>query len=185
MGRKGCRRRRCSARCDILQDQNQRATEGHLVALLKLLEGTTVTLQAKPGSTHPAPTPSPGRLGDTYRETPTQRGFGGSLGSNQHDLGFGAKKGVRDGLPLHGGGGGGSSRFRRRRCISLLIPETRRSQRRDVQCRHVSQKEHDLTIQSTDSFHRSNILFILSGSFVGLEKIIGRRTGKGVSPCHT
>jgi hypothetical protein len=141
-----------------------------------------VTLQAKPGSTHPAPTPSPGRLGDSYRETPTQRGFGGSLPSSQHDLGFGAKKGVRDGLPLHGGGGGGSSRFRRRKLFSLLIPETRRSKGRDIQCGHVSRKEYHCVTQSADSFHRSNILFILSGSFVGLEKIIGRRTGKGVSP---
>lgn len=80
------------------------------IALLKLLEGTTVTLQAKPGATHSAPSPTTaGRFTDSHREPPTQRGFGGSLGSSQHDLGYGPKKGVREGLPLHGGGGGGGS----------------------------------------------------------------------------
>lgn len=85
-------------------------TDYRNLALLKLLEGTTVTLQAKPGSTH-TPTPiGPGRLTDSNRDQPTQRGFGGTWGSGQHDLGYGAKKGVREGLPLHGGGGGGASK---------------------------------------------------------------------------
>lgn len=74
-------------------------------ALLKLLEGTTVTLQAKPGTTYS--TNSSGiKSGDAHlRDSPMQRGFGVGLGSN-HEFG---KKGVREGLPLHGGGGGGAS----------------------------------------------------------------------------
>lgn len=125
--------------------------EGVQQALLRILEGTTVTLSAKtaPIGSHP-PSPSthsssplgpasPAKSESTFPEAPEwnpnnpmNRTFGNASG----------KKGVRDGLPGFSGG----------------IPPNK----------------GDTYVVDT-----SNILFILSGAFVGLDPIIQRRLGKG------
>jgi ATP-dependent Clp protease ATP-binding subunit ClpX len=121
-------------------------------ALLRILEGTTVTLSAKTapiGSNPPSPSAhsssslgpsSPPKSESTFPEAPEwnpnnpmNRTFGNAPG----------KKGVRDGLPGFSGGGGPPNKG-------------------------------DTYVVDT-----SNILFILSGAFVGLDPIIQRRLGKG------
>ncbi|BEI86172.1 hypothetical protein CcaverHIS002_0604590 [Cutaneotrichosporon cavernicola] len=128
--------------------------EGVQQALLRILEGTTVTLSAKTapiGSNPPSPSThtahsnsslgpaSPPKSESTFPEAPEwnpnnpmNRTFGNAPG----------KKGVRDGLPGFSGGG--------------------------------PPNKGDTYVVDT-----SNILFILSGAFVGLDPIIQRRLGKG------
>jgi ATP-dependent Clp protease ATP-binding subunit ClpX len=143
--------------------------EGVQQALLRLLEGTNVTLSAKPppiastsssspsssstsstsGTTTPpsggvkaeAPASGPYEPPNWNPNDPMNRLHGSSSG-------VGGKKGVREGLPGFGGGGGGAS----------------------------GGKGETFVVDT------SNILFILSGAFVGLESIVQRRLGKGVSP---
>lgn len=107
--------------------------EGVQQALLRLLEGTTLTLNAKPPAISSTPPPGPSNSG-----TSTSGTTGGSSGSgikaeresaresaaaaaeppgwdpnNPMNRGFAAgKKGVREGLPGFGGGGGGASESR-------------------------------------------------------------------------
>lgn len=133
--------------------------EGVQQALLRILEGTTVTLSAKaPPVTSASSSPSSSH---TSGGSPSSPGAGPKAESSSYDppdfkefnpnnpmnRSFGntpGKKGVREGLPGFGGGGGAN--------------------------------KGDQFIVDT-----SNILFILSGAFVGLEPIIQRRLGKGVS----
>lgn len=150
--------------------------EGVQQALLRLLEGTTLTLSAKPpaitsssqppsSSSTSSATPTSGAPPGSSPSSPKGESSHGSGSSafgaaydppgwdpnNPMNRGFGAsaggKKGVREGLPGFGGGGGGSS----------------------------SGKGETFVVDT------SNILFILSGAFVGLESIVNRRLGKGVS----
>jgi hypothetical protein len=80
-------------------------------ALLRLLEGTDLVLQAKPppsssynqSSTAPPTFNSPDHQAPNSNDSdPLGRGFG----PTSVPL-MGNKKGVKDGLPLHGGGGSG------------------------------------------------------------------------------
>lgn len=122
-------------------------------ALLRILEGTTVTLSAKappissgqnqagsPPSNTAAPSSTPPGTkpeASTWEwdpNNPMGRTFGNAPG----------KKGVREGLPGYPGSGGAN--------------------------------KGDTFVVDT-----SNILFILSGAFVGLDAIISKRLGKGVS----
>lgn len=137
--------------------------EGVQQALLRILEGTTVTLSAKPPPITSNPPASPGSSHSSGHNHPSGGPSGTKAESNFDPPGwdpnnpmnrtFGAapgKKGVRDGLPGFGGGGG-------------------------------AQKGDTFVVDT------SNILFILSGAFVGLDGIIQRRLGKGVSlidPSH-
>ena len=135
--------------------------EGVQQALLRLLEGTTLTLSAKPpaiastppNATHPAGPSVGGSTNGTKAvkedlkpdasngyeppnwdpNNPMARTFGNAPG----------KKGVREGLPGFGGGAAPSGKGE-----TYLVDTT-------------------------------NILFILSGAFVGLETIVNRRVGKG------
>lgn len=149
--------------------------EGVQQALLRLLEGTSVTLSAKPppisssstsSNTHAHTTPhatpsspsspsSPG--GGSYPKAEGSTGAGTGFEPPHWDpnnpmnrgsaAGGSGKKGVREGLPGFSGGGGGAS----------------------------GGKGETFVVDT------SNILFILSGAFVGLESIVQRRLGKGVS----
>lgn len=99
--------------------------EGVQQALLRLLEGTTLTLTAKPPAVSSNPSPPPasttpkGSSGATTgggKETPkAEAAFGNPPEwdpNNPMNRGFGAgsgKKGVREGLPGFGGGSGGTS----------------------------------------------------------------------------
>ncbi|KAK4686844.1 ATP-dependent Clp protease ATP-binding subunit ClpX, partial [Tremellales sp. Uapishka_1] len=133
--------------------------EGVQQALLRLLEGTTLTLSAKPPaissslSSSSSPTsPSSGPNGTSGGSSPsgTKAESGMAYGDppwdpREQNRGFGAKRGVREGLPGFGGGSGGSS----------------------------GGKGETFVVDT------SNILFILSGAFVGLDSIVSRRLGKG------
>jgi len=146
--------------------------EGVQQALLRLLEGTNVTLSAKPPpissattssssastSTTSSPTTGSTPSGGAKAEAPHASGSGSGYEppnwdpNNPMNRSFGAgpggKKGVREGLPGFSGGGGGGA----------------------------GGKGETFVVDT------SNILFILSGAFVGLESIVQRRLGKGVSP---
>lgn len=132
-------------------------------ALLRLLEGTSVTLSAKPppiSSSPPSPsTPPLGPSASSSSSSASTSGTKAEAGAsgfepphwdpnNPMNRGFGAsgsgKKGVREGLPGFSGGGSAGGKG------ETFVVDT------------------------------SNILFILSGAFVGLESIVQRRTGKGV-----
>ncbi|RSH89620.1 hypothetical protein EHS25_002171 [Saitozyma podzolica] len=133
--------------------------EGVQQALLRLLEGTTLTLTAKPpaissvppSSSSPLGSPSTsGAGGSSERSGPraeSSAAFGEPPGwdpNNPMNRSFAAgKKGVREGLPGFGGGSGSSG------------------------------KGETFVIDTT------NILFVLSGAFVGLESIVNQRIGKG------
>ena len=145
--------------------------EGVQQALLRLLEGTNVTLSAKPppisssttssssasSSTTSPPTAGSTPSGGAKAEAPNASGSGSGYEppnwdpNNPMNRSFGAgpggKKGVREGLPGFSGGGGGGA----------------------------GGKGETFVVDT------SNILFILSGAFVGLESIVQRRLGKGVS----
>ncbi|AAW42792.2 chaperone, putative [Cryptococcus deneoformans JEC21] len=134
--------------------------EGVQQALLRLLEGTSLTLSAKApaisSSTHnssvsPFPPPLGGGMGSgSPSNTPkaTNRAvFGDPPGwdfNNSSNKGLGGKRSVREGLPGYNSNGGGTP------------------------------AKGDTFVVDT-----SNILFVLSGAFVGLEQIINRRIGKG------
>ncbi|KAK8844537.1 hypothetical protein IAR55_006384 [Kwoniella newhampshirensis] len=125
--------------------------EGVQQALLRLLEGTTLTLSAKPpaissssgGSTSSPPSAGPGGLGSggssSGPKAESAAAYGDPPGwdpNNPMNRGLGGKRSVREGLPrsISGGGGAGG-------------------------------KGETFVVDTT------NILFVLSGAFVGLETI--------------
>nr|KIR49695.1 ATP-dependent Clp protease ATP-binding subunit ClpX [Cryptococcus bacillisporus CA1280] len=134
--------------------------EGVQQALLRLLEGTSLTLSAKApaisSSTHnPSvssfpPVPGGGVGPGNPSNTPkaSSRAVSGDPpgweSNNSSNKGPGGKRSVREGLPGYSSNGGGTP------------------------------AKGDTFIVDT-----SNILFVLSGAFVGLEQIINRRIGKG------
>jgi len=81
------------------------------IALLKLLEGTSLTLQAKPPpQTAPVPPTNQGFSATPSATNHSQTDALGTprgLGASSSD--WPAKKGIREGLPQHGAGGGGGS----------------------------------------------------------------------------
>ncbi|OCF30794.1 ATP-dependent Clp protease ATP-binding subunit ClpX [Kwoniella heveanensis BCC8398] len=132
--------------------------EGVQQALLRLLEGTSLTLSAKPPpitSTN-APsgsssfTPSSGSSPGSSSSGPKAESvsaFGDPPGwdpNNPMNRNVGGKKSVREGLPGFSSGGGSPGG-----------------------------KSETFVVDTT------NILFVLSGAFVGLESIVNRRLGKG------
>jgi hypothetical protein len=81
------------------------------IALLKLLEGTSLTLQAKPPpQTAPVP-PTNLAFGSTPSATNHGHtdGLGTPRGLGAPSSDWPAKKGIREGLPQHGAGGGSGS----------------------------------------------------------------------------
>ncbi|WVR03209.1 hypothetical protein IAU60_000200 [Kwoniella sp. DSM 27419] len=132
--------------------------EGVQQALLRLLEGTTLTLSAKPpaissntsGPSSPSTPPIPGGTSPGTSIGPkaeTMAAFGDPPGwdpNNPMNRNIGGKKSVREGLPGFSSGGGSPSG-----------------------------KGETFVVDTT------NILFVLSGAFVGLESIVNRRLGKG------
>lgn len=84
--------------------------EGVQQGLLKLLEGTTISVQAKPpphlaAQPTSAYTPPSITTGPEGSESTLHRGLG--VGPPGSDLGI--KRGIREGLPAHGGGSGANS----------------------------------------------------------------------------
>ncbi|WVQ64442.1 uncharacterized protein L199_002608 [Kwoniella botswanensis] len=133
--------------------------EGVQQALLRLLEGTTLTLQAKGpaiSSTPPSPPSSSNHLGGAGPSSPgttlgpkaeSKAAYGDPPGwdpNNPMNRGLGGKKSVREGLPGFSSGGGSPGG-----------------------------KGETFVVDT------SNILFVLSGAFVGLDQIVNRRLGKG------
>ncbi|WVW81413.1 hypothetical protein I302_103406 [Kwoniella bestiolae CBS 10118] len=134
--------------------------EGVQQALLRLLEGTTLTLQAKGqaiSSTPPNPPPNTSNpLGGAGPSSPgttlgpkaeSKAAYGDPPGwdpNNPMNRGLGGKKSVREGLPGFSSGGGSPGG-----------------------------KGETFVVDT------SNILFVLSGAFVGLDQIVNRRLGKG------
>ncbi|WWC97431.1 hypothetical protein V866_004311 [Kwoniella sp. B9012] len=133
--------------------------EGVQQALLRLLEGTTLTLQAKGpaiSSTPPSPPSSSNPLGGAGPSSPgttlgpkaeSKAAYGDPPGwdpNNPMNRGLGGKKSVREGLPGFSSGGGSPGG-----------------------------KGETFVVDT------SNILFVLSGAFVGLDQIVNRRLGKG------
>jgi hypothetical protein len=90
-----------------------------------LLEGTSLTLQAKPPPQNAAPPPSipPSFSGSTsHLSAEGPPGGGKGLGAASSD--WPGKKGIREGLPQHGAGGGvGSSggMYRGRTSYNVLL----------------------------------------------------------------
>nr|ODN80224.1 ATP-dependent Clp protease, ATP-binding subunit ClpX [Cryptococcus depauperatus CBS 7841] len=132
--------------------------EGVQQALLRLLEGTTLTLSAKPPTTASSTLGPPGSSntggrggsdnsgGPNIPRAENEAAFSDPPGwdpNNPMSRGLGSKKGVREGLPGFNGGGNPGSKG------DTFLVDT------------------------------SNILFVLSGAFVGLETIVNRRLGKG------
>ncbi|KAK1921446.1 putative ATP-dependent Clp protease ATP-binding subunit [Papiliotrema laurentii] len=109
--------------------------EGVQQAFLRLLEGTTVTLQAKP---------PPITAGSKKEGKDDIGGEGWASDANLRNglSGMGPKRGVRDGLPGFGASGSSGK-------AETFVVDT------------------------------SNILFICSGAFVGLENLVNSRIGKG------
>ncbi|ODO05093.1 ATP-dependent Clp protease ATP-binding subunit ClpX [Cryptococcus wingfieldii CBS 7118] len=141
--------------------------EGVQQALLRLLEGTTLTLTAKPppvtssASTPTSSSTSPTSSSNSGPSAPSpapkaelnakgiERDPPGWNPNDPTNRGLGSgKRSVREGLPGYSGGGGGADWN---------------------------------TANKGDTFvvDTSNILFVLSGAFVGLEQIVNRRLGKG------
>lgn len=81
--------------------------EGVQQAFLRLLEGTSVTLSAKPP---PTSSGSASKAEEPVWDpnNPMNRTFGASTSTSASSSG---KKGVREGLPGFGGGGAGEQRF--------------------------------------------------------------------------
>ncbi|OCF70938.1 ATP-dependent Clp protease ATP-binding subunit ClpX [Kwoniella mangroviensis CBS 8886] len=132
--------------------------EGVQQALLRLLEGTTLTLQAKgpaisstppnsPSSSNPLGGAGPSSPGTTLGpKAESKAAYGDPPGwdpNNPMNRGLGGKKSVREGLPGFSSGGGSPGKG------ETFVVDT------------------------------SNILFVLSGAFVGLDHIVNRRLGKG------
>ncbi|WRT63352.1 uncharacterized protein IL334_000257 [Kwoniella shivajii] len=132
--------------------------EGVQQALLRLLEGTTLTLQAKApaiSSTPPISPNSPNTLGGAGPSSPgttlgpkaeSKSAYGEPPGwdpNNPMNRNLGGKKSIREGLPGFSGGGSPGGKG------ETFVVDT------------------------------SNILFVLSGAFVGLDQIVNRRLGKG------
>ncbi|WWD06201.1 hypothetical protein V865_004287 [Kwoniella europaea PYCC6329] len=133
--------------------------EGVQQALLRLLEGTTLTLQAKgptisstppssPSSSNPLGGAGPSSPGTTLGpKAESKAAYGDPPGwdpNNPMNRGLGGKKSVREGLPGFSSGGGSPGG-----------------------------KGETFVVDT------SNILFVLSGAFVGLDQIVNRRLGKG------
>ncbi|WWC57738.1 uncharacterized protein I303_100272 [Kwoniella dejecticola CBS 10117] len=133
--------------------------EGVQQALLRLLEGTTLTLQAKGpaiSSTPSSPPYNTNNLGGSGPSSPgttlgpkaeSKAAYGDPPGwdpNNPMNRGLGGKKSVREGLPGFSSGGGSPGG-----------------------------KGETFVVDT------SNILFVLSGAFVGLDQIVNRRLGKG------
>lgn len=124
------------------------AEQSSHIALLKLLEGTSLTIQAKPpvqAANQPPPsTPPPGASLGTSSSSD-------STGPRVTSDGQG-KKGVREGLPYHGAPSGGTNVGQGgpftnyRKCLlplsltmrPLVVSRTDRRERRDFCDRHVS-----------------------------------------------
>ncbi|KAL7420181.1 ATP-binding protein [Cryptotrichosporon argae] len=148
--------------------------EGVQQALLRLLEGSMITLSAKPPPISATPPPplslspsspssvsgSPGGSKMERSEQDKAEAYEppGWDPNNPMNRGFGAtgKRGVKEGLPGFGGGGGSSGE--RDGEESSLMP---------------GGKGETFVVDT------SNILFVLSGAFVGLDSIVQRRIGKG------
>ncbi|WWC85459.1 ATP-dependent Clp protease, ATP-binding subunit ClpX [Kwoniella dendrophila CBS 6074] len=134
--------------------------EGVQQALLRLLEGTTLTLQAKGPAISSSPPSNPtnpsnplGGAGPTSPGTTlgpkaeSKAAYGDPPGwdpNNPMNRSLGGKKSVREGLPGFSSGGGAPG------------------------------GKGETYVVDT-----SNILFVLSGAFVGLDQIVNRRLGKG------
>ncbi|WVQ73327.1 hypothetical protein IAR50_002895 [Cryptococcus sp. DSM 104548] len=136
--------------------------EGVQQALLRLLEGTTLTLTAKPPPvtssattpTSPSAPGSPSSNSGPSAPSPAPRAELNAKGFERDPPGWNpndptnrgvgsGKRSVKEGLPGYSGGGGGANKG------DTFVVDT------------------------------SNILFVLSGAFVGLEQIVNRRLGKG------
>jgi len=122
--------------------------EGVQQAFLRLLEGTSVTLSAKPPPTTSGSGSSKAEEPVWDPNNPMNRSFGTAASG---------KRGVKEGLPGLGGGSAG-------KCLCQGLAD------------ELGGKGETFVVDTT------NILFICSGAFVGLESIVNSRLGKGVCP---